>query len=1248
MSEAEEENSKKLNAGAKAFVPNAAAKEFVPGSFSSSNATNANNNNRTNSDANNVNPAAMYPQGMPAVHGGPAMYVQPTGVPVMMGIPDYGHPAMGVPPFMMDASHQDFMYYGQYMQMNPNAQLMHGPGHDGRGDGRHKKNYNKNNNRYNNRHNNNRDHYQNNMSGQQHFNQAQQQASHAYAQQQAQQQIIKSQQQNQNNNMNQQADNADANQQNQGSGQTQASSSSSTSSFKSQQVPQQNVDSSSSNNNNKDGETTSGTEDVTGVPASATPSTPKLGGWAAIAAKPSVPVTRDDTDGSVGSNSKGSPAWKGNATVDDAASPSSRTSANAANSNENKGKGSTKTSDKDSKSSKNNDNKRADKDGRGKDQGGSKGKSHGDKKSKDQSSPVPANATLWRDMLANKVSSASTTASTRATAAATTTSPATTTSKPSVPTGVAPTTASSDTSTKDEGTDNATSTANTTAPATTGTPSISTTVPVTKDVTSSSAASSNATVPPATAPAPAPAPVTIPSSPPMSARSSIVRDDAAASSWRRPDKEKPLLMQMNGVDRYSKESLLNIYKNVRDEFEEPLLQECPESIISRAEVLAFKLTEHHPRLPTSEHGLDPLRFMRDSSMNWSKPKAMRADRGDDRSHDILIEKVLILLNKMTWDNFEVLKKEFFDLKLVTYNDDGEDTDEDVEYQHESARALVERLTHEVIAKAQMEEPFVEMYARFIRLVIDEWSNEAEMITQEEPKSRLAGKNYGAYLKEELMIRVEEDYGKDREALFKEIEDSDDPIDVKEERVAILKKSYLGHMQFIGELYQQRLIKRSRVHKCIYELLESKEEEKLMCVGKLLTTCGGDLEKLDQQKADPNHSIAGVFDKVDALLSDKTSERKLNSRVRFMFMDLIDLRKQGWEKKLSARGDPQAMKQSELRRVSSNISESGGNRDRRNKKNDSRSLSNSSPSSKSQSGSNTTSDGWNVGTGKGMSKKNSSSGNLNSMSSSNMTETSATSSSSTPSASKGTTTIEALTTSTNTSTEANASNSITNTTSTSDTSNLPGFDGNVDKEILRKVKNSLAEYFNIRDLNEVLTCFSELFHPNGMGDVLKSLMAWILSECKESQKTLFLQFLPHLTTMEPPMLTEETAQEGILEFMNDLEDLMFDAPHAGKDSASIIARLVVSNVIKLNTLARCEFLESYRGCDFIAQILANIISIVSTEEDGPTAGADKALVALKESGIDMKTIGMDIAPKETREEVMKTIQDKHKLPFSLDV
>ena len=120
-----EDNSKKLNASAKAFVPNAGAKEFVPGQFGGGNT----NNNMRMSGGNE--PTAVYQPGMPAVHGGPVMYA-PSNVPVMMQLPEYGHPAMSLPPFVMDANPQDFMYYGQYMPMNPNAQMgMTGGGHGG-------------------------------------------------------------------------------------------------------------------------------------------------------------------------------------------------------------------------------------------------------------------------------------------------------------------------------------------------------------------------------------------------------------------------------------------------------------------------------------------------------------------------------------------------------------------------------------------------------------------------------------------------------------------------------------------------------------------------------------------------------------------------------------------------------------------------------------------------------------------------------------------------------------------------------------------------------------------------------------------------------------------------------------------------------------------------------------------------------------------------------------------------------------
>ena len=59
----------------------------------------------------------------------------------------------------------------------------------------------------------------------------------------------------------------------------------------------------------------------------------------------------------------------------------------------------------------------------------------------------------------------------------------------------------------------------------------------------------------------------------------------------------------------------------------------------------------------------------------------------------------------------------------------------------------------------------------------------------------------------------------QDILALEISDED-----KEEKVMILKKSYTGHMRFIGEIYMKDLVKASIMQYCIDQLLESTEEQ----------------------------------------------------------------------------------------------------------------------------------------------------------------------------------------------------------------------------------------------------------------------------------------------------------------------------------------------------------------------------------------------------------------------------------------
>lgn len=73
-------------------------------------------------------------------------------------------------------------------------------------------------------------------------------------------------------------------------------------------------------------------------------------------------------------------------------------------------------------------------------------------------------------------------------------------------------------------------------------------------------------------------------------------------------------------------------------------------------------------------------------------------------------------------------------------------------------------------------------------------------------------------------------------------------DVKVEKEILLKKRYTGHMIFIGELYKQSITKASTMVYCLEELLQSQEEEELVCMCKLFQTIGSMVEQYYVKKA----------------------------------------------------------------------------------------------------------------------------------------------------------------------------------------------------------------------------------------------------------------------------------------------------------------------------------------------------------------------------------------------------------------
>ncbi|DBA73185.1 TPA: hypothetical protein ACH3X1_011264 [Trebouxia sp. C0004] len=98
---------------------------------------------------------------------------------------------------------------------------------------------------------------------------------------------------------------------------------------------------------------------------------------------------------------------------------------------------------------------------------------------------------------------------------------------------------------------------------------------------------------------------------------------------------------------------------------------------------------------------------------------------------------------------------------------------------------------------------------------------------------------------------------------------------------------LGNIQFIGHLYRKKMLTEKIMHECIRKLLAdvaSPKQEDLECLVKLLSTVG---RQLDNPNA-KNHMDA-YFQRV-SMLSNNMS---LESRIRFMLQDLIDLRWNSW-------------------------------------------------------------------------------------------------------------------------------------------------------------------------------------------------------------------------------------------------------------------------------------------------------------------------------------------------------------------
>eukprot|EP01080_Neovahlkampfia_damariscottae_P002660 gene2660-3856_t len=106
----------------------------------------------------------------------------------------------------------------------------------------------------------------------------------------------------------------------------------------------------------------------------------------------------------------------------------------------------------------------------------------------------------------------------------------------------------------------------------------------------------------------------------------------------------------------------------------------------------------------------------------------------------------------------------------------------------------------------------------------------------------------------------------------------------------LKTRIIGNMSFIGELFKKKMLSALIMHEIIAKLLlnsENPEEDQIEILCSLLTNIGKNLE----EAVDSRDYMDVYFDKLLEIKAEKTT----SSRIRFMILDLMDLRKIGYQK-----------------------------------------------------------------------------------------------------------------------------------------------------------------------------------------------------------------------------------------------------------------------------------------------------------------------------------------------------------------
>lgn len=302
--------------------------------------------------------------------------------------------------------------------------------------------------------------------------------------------------------------------------------------------------------------------------------------------------------------------------------------------------------------------------------------------------------------------------------------------------------------------------------------------------------------------------------------------------------------------------------------------------------------------------LDQVVPLANSENRWSRGASVKAD-----SPEMVQRKVKALLNKLTLEKFDSISNQILEWANKSVSE-------------QDGRTL-RQVIQLIFEKATDEAAWSEMYARLCRKLMDEVSPDVkdENLVTSDGEPVVGGLLFRKYLlnrcqedfergwaqrdtavaaakSKEAEDKAKKDINEKAEAEAKAAEERGEKPSAEPKEAELLSDEYyeaqkakrrgLGLVRFIGELFKLSMLTERIMHVCIKKLLANAtdpEEEEIESLCKLMTTVG---KLLDTEKARGHMDV--YFQRMKEM---STNEAAINSRMRFMLIDVIELRESRW-------------------------------------------------------------------------------------------------------------------------------------------------------------------------------------------------------------------------------------------------------------------------------------------------------------------------------------------------------------------